>query len=331
MKQRILVARATFPDILDRLADVFEIERNETDVPFTKPQLTERLRDKHGALLMGGERIDDEVLDTAPNLRAVCNCAAGFNNFDLDAITRRGVIATNTPVVSNESVADFAWALMLAAARRVKDADHYVRSGRWQGFAYNLMLGNDLHGSTLGIVGMGRIGQAIARRAAGFGMRVLYVNRSQLPASIETACAARRVSKDELLAESDHVVLALSYGPDSHHLIGQPELVRMKRCATLINIARGGVVDDVALAAALKNGEIGAAALDVFEGEPAVHPALLDAPHLTMTPHMASASVATRRALANLAVDNLIAALGHGPDAGRPPSILNPSVLRTKA
>lgn len=330
MKQRVLVARATFPDIIDRLAEVFEIERNDSDKPFAKPQLIERLRDKHGAMLMGGEPIDDEVLDAAPHLRAVCNCAAGFDNFDLDAITRRGVIATNTPEVSNESVADFAWALMLAAARRVTDADQFVRSGQWQGFAYNLMLGTDLYRSTLGIVGMGRIGQAIAKRAAGFGMRVLYDNRTRLSPEIEAACAAQRATRDELLSQSDHVVLALSYGPDSHHAIGQPQFARMKRNATLINIARGGVVDDVALAAALKAGVIGAAALDVFEGEPAVHPSLLDAPNLTMTPHMASASVATRRALANLAVDNLIAALGHGPRAGAPPSILNSSVLRAK-
>lgn len=331
MKQRILVARATFPDIINRLADIFEIEQNDSDKPFSKPQLIERLRDKHGAMLMGGELIDDEVLDAAPHLRAVCNCAAGFNNFDLDAITRRGVIATNTPEVSNESVADFAWALMLAAARRVKDADQFVRSGQWQGFAYNLMLGTDLYRSTLGIVGMGRIGQAIARRAAGFGMRVLYDNRSRLSPEIEAACTAERASRNELLAQSDHVVLALSYGPGSHHVIGQSELARMKRSATLVNIARGGVVDDVALATALKTGVISAAGLDVFEGEPAVHPSLLDAPNLTMTPHMASASVATRRALANLAVDNLIAALGHGPQAGKPPSILNPSVLSARA
>lgn len=328
MKQKVLVARATFPDIIERLSEVFEVERNEADRPFTKPQLIERLRDKSGAMLMGGEPIDDDVLDASPDLRAVCNCAAGYNNFDLAAITRRGVIATNTPHVSNESVADFAWALMLGAARRVVDADQFVRSGAWRGFAYNLMLGTDLHRSTLGIIGMGSIGQAIARRAAGFGMRVLYDNRSRLSPEIETACRAQRASRDELLAAADHVVLALSYGPGSHHVIGAAELGRMKQTATLINIARGGVIDDAALAAALKTGLIGAAALDVFEGEPAVNPALLDAPNLTMTPHMASASVETRRALANLAVDNLIAALGHGPQAGRPPSILNPEVLK---
>jgi gluconate 2-dehydrogenase len=238
------------------------------------------------------------------------------------------VIATNTPDVSTESVADFAWALMLAAARRVGDADRFTRSGAWTGFAYSLFLGTDLHGTTLGIIGMGRIGQAIAQRAVGFGMVVLYCSRSPLPPDADIARAARRVDKETLLRMSDHVVLALSYGADSHHLVGAPELALMKPSATLVNIARGGVVDDAALADALHAGRIAAAALDVFETEPAIPPALRAAPNLLMTPHMASASIATRRALADLAVDNLIAALGHGPSAGRPPSILNPSVLK---
>jgi gluconate 2-dehydrogenase len=327
MTLKVLVARATFPDILDRLDEYFDVERNTTDIPFTPAALMERLRDKDGAMLMGGERIDEAVLTAAPRLRAVCNCAAGYNNFDMAAITKRGVIATNTPKVSDESVADFAWALLLAAARHVVQADRFVRDGAWRGFAYNLFLGHDLHHTTLGIIGMGGIGQAVARRAAGFGMRVLYCNRSRLPEAAEAACAARHVSKAVLLREADHVVLTLSYGPDSHHMIGSTELALMKRSTTLINVARGGIVDDLALARALQEGQIAAAGLDVFEGEPAVIPALQAAPNLVMSPHMASASVTTRRALANLAVDNLIAALGYGPQAGRPPSILNPSVL----
>jgi gluconate 2-dehydrogenase len=331
MTPKVLVARATFPDIIDRLAEHFDVERNETDIPFTPAALIERLRDKDGAMLMGGERIDDAVLDAAPRLRAVCNCAAGYNNFDMEAITRRGIIATNTPKVSDESVADFAWALLFAAARHVVEADRFVRAGAWKGFAYNLFLGQDLHRSTLGIIGMGGIGQAVARRAAGFGMRVLYCNRSRLPTAIEAPCNASHAPLPALLEQADHVVLTLSYGPASHHIIGAAELARMKPGATLINVARGGVVDDAALATALQAGTIAAAGLDVFEGEPAVIPALRAAPNLIMTPHMASASVATRRALANLAVDNLIAALGRGPDAGRPPSILNPDVLMRTA
>ena len=324
MKEKVLVARATFPDILDRLAEHFDVERNDSDVPFTPAELRRRIADKDGAMLMGMERIDDEVIAAAPRLRAVSNCAAGYNNFDLPALTRAGIIATNTPEVSDESVADMAWALLLGASRRVRDSDAFIRSGSWQGFAYNLFLGVDLHGSTLGIIGMGRIGRAIARRAAGFRMKVLYHNRRRLEPALEAEANAVHVGKDELLRQADHVVLVLPYSAEAHHLIGAAELAQMKPTATLVNIARGGIVDDVALAAALSEGRIAAAALDVFEGEPTVHPALLAAPNLTVTPHIGSASTQTRRALANLAVDNLIAAMGRGPAAHRPRFVLNP-------
>ncbi|WP_076997924.1 D-glycerate dehydrogenase [Variovorax sp. KK3] len=326
-KEKILVARATFDDILDRLDAYFDVERNLEDRPFSPEQLGARIDGKVGALLMGGERIDEALLAANPQLRAVCNCAAGFNNFDLEAITRRGVIATNTPHVSNESVADLAWALMMAAARRLREADDYVRSGQWHGFAYDLMIGADLHGRTLGIAGMGGIGQAIARRAAGFGMRVVYHNRRPVPQSIEEACRATWCSKDALLAEVDHLVLTLPYAEETKHFIGAAELRAMKPGATLVNVARGGIVDDRSLAQALHEGRLGGAALDVFENEPRVHPELLTAPRLIMSPHIGSASVPARRALANLAVDNLIAALGYGEQAGNPPSILNPEVL----
>ena len=330
MKEKVLVARATFPDILDRLAEHFDVERNESDVPFTPAELRRRIADKDGAMLMGMERIDGEIIAAAPRLRAVSNCAAGYNNFDLPALTRAGIVATNTPEVSDESVADMAWALLLGASRRVRDSDAFIRSGSWKGFAYDLFLGVDLHGSTLGIMGMGRIGRAIARRAAGFRMRVLYHNRRRLEPALEAQANAIHVSKDELLRQADHVVLVLPYSAEAHHLIGAAELAQMKPTATLVNIARGGIVDDVALAAALSQGGIAAAALDVFEGEPSVHPALLAAPNLTVTPHIGSASTQTRRALANLAVDNLIAAMGRGPAAHRPRFVLNPEVIGTR-
>lgn len=190
-----------------------------------------------------------------------------------------------------------------------------------------MLVGMDVYGSTLGILGMGRIGQALARRAAGFGMNVLYHNRSQLPAETERALNARYVSKAELLAQTDHLVLVLPYSPESHHAIGAAELAAMKPTATLINLARGGIVDDAALAAALRDGQIFAAGLDVFEGEPSVHPDLLTVPNVVLTPHIASASEKTRRAMANLAADNLIAALDAGPKAGNPPSVINPEVM----
>lgn len=327
MKEKVLVARATFPDILDRLDAHFEVERNATDVPFTPAELRARLADKVGAMLMGGEPIDAAAIEAAPKLRAVSNCAAGYNNFDLPALTRAGIVATNTPEVSNESVADLAWALMLAAARRVGSGDAFVRSGRWQGFAYDLMLGGDVHGKTLGILGMGRIGQAIARRAAGFRMRVIYHNRTRLAGDVERDCAAQYVDKATLLAESDHLVLVLPYSAESHHAIGAEELSAMKRSATLVNIARGGIVHDEALARALSVGVIAAAGLDVVEGEPRVHPTLLAAPNLVLTPHIGSATTETRRALATLAVDNLIAALGRGPAAHQPRCVLNPETV----
>ena len=254
--------------------------------------------------------------------------AVGFNNFDVPACTSRGVLATNTPDVLTETTADFGFALMMATARRVTESERFLRRGEWTRWAYDMFVGPDVHGATLGILGMGRIGQAIARRGAlGFGMKVLYHNRSRLSPEQEAPIGARYVDKAELLRESDHLVLVLPYSAQSHHAIGAAELAQMKRGATLTNVARGGIVDDAALAAALREGRLAAAGLDVFEGEPSVNPALLEVPNVVLTPHIASASLRTRRAMADLAADNLIAALGAGPQAGRPPSALNPEVL----
>ncbi|MBN3760491.1 D-glycerate dehydrogenase [Burkholderia sp. Ac-20365] len=327
MKHKVLVPRATFPDVIERLKSHVDVEYNETDIPFAPDELRRRMADKTGALLLGTDRIDQALINGAPYLRAVSNASVGYDNFDLPAMTRASIVATNAPNLSNESVADLAWGLLIAASRRMIESDQLVRSGSWRGFAYDLMLGMDLHRSTLGIVGMGRIGQAIARRAAGFDMNVLYHNRTRLTPEIEKQSRACHVSLDTLLGEADHVILTLPYSVQTHHLIGAPQLARMKRSATLVNIARGGVVDDAALAQALVAGTIAAAGLDVFENEPAVHRELQRAPHLVMTPHTGSATIATRRANAHHAVDNLLAALDLGPYAGRPPSVLNPEVL----
>jgi glyoxylate/hydroxypyruvate/2-ketogluconate reductase len=327
MKHKVLVARATFPEVIERLEAHVEVERNETDTPFTPDQLRRRMADKTGALLLGTDRIDDALIDNCPHLRAVSNASVGYDNFDLPAMTRASIVATNAPNLSNESVADLAWGLLIAASRRMVESDQFVRSGAWQGFAYNLMLGMDLHRTTLGIVGMGRIGQAIARRAAGFDMSVMYYNRTRLAPELEEKCRARHVPLDTLLDEADHVILALPYSAEAHHLIGTPQLARMKRTATLVNVGRGGLIDDAALAHALMEGTIASAGLDVYENEPAVNPGMMHAPHLVMTPHTGSATIATRRANANLAVDNLLAALDIGQQAGRPPNILNPEVL----
>jgi gluconate 2-dehydrogenase len=237
----------------------------------------------------------------------------GYNNFDIEAMTAAGVLATNAPDVLTETTADFGFALLLATARRLTESEHFLRAGKWGQWRYDLFAGAEVHGTTLGILGMGRIGQAIARRAAhGFGMRVIYHNRSRLDADTESACRATWVSKEELLRTADHLMLVLPYTPANHHVISAAELAMMKPTATLINIARGGIVDDAALAQALKNGQIAAAGLDVFEGEPTVHPDLLALSNVVLTPHIASATVGTRLAMANLAADNLIGYLING-------------------
>lgn len=329
MKPAVLVARAIQPEVVARLREHFEVEDNPNDAVFGKDELIARLKGKQGIFATGSERIDEAVLAANPQLRAVCNMAVGYNNIDVAACTARGVVCTNTPDVLTETTADFGFALMMAAARRIAESEHFLRRGEWKKWSVDMFTGSDIHGATLGILGMGRIGQAIARRGAlGFGMRVIYHNRSKLDAAIEQECRASYVSKQELLQQADHLVIVLPYSPASHHAIGAAELAQMKRSATLTNIARGGVVDDAALAQALATGLIAAAGLDVYEGEPAVHPHLLNVPNVVLTPHIASATVATRRAMADLAADNLIAALGFGPSAGRPPTPINPEVLR---
>jgi gluconate 2-dehydrogenase len=329
MKPPILVARGIFPQVLDRLREHFDVESNDADTVWTPAELTQRLHGKLGAITTGSERIDAALLAANPVLRVVANMAVGYNNFDVDACTARGVLCTNTPDVLTETTADFGFALMMATARRIAEGEHYLRRGAWTKWSYDMLSGSDVHGSTLGILGMGRIGQAIARRGAlGFGMKVIYHNRSRLDAALEAECRASYVDKPALLREADHLVLVLPYSAASHHSIGAAELAQMKRTATLTNIARGGIVDDAALAVALAERQIAAAGLDVFEGEPAVNPALLSLANVVLTPHIASSTVATRLAMANLAADNLIAGLGFGPDAGRPPTPINAQVLR---
>ena len=326
-KPKVWVSRPFFPDIVDRLREHFDVRAEAEDRPFSPAELAERLADTDAAIVGLVDRIDADVLKGAPKLRFVANLGVGYNNLDLDALTAAKVGASNTPDVLNETVADYAWALMLAAARRVGEAERWLRDGQWKGSRFEGWLGADVHGKTIGILGMGRIGQAIARRAAGFRARVIYHNRSRLDATIEAECAASYVDKATLLAESDHLILVLPFTPANRHAIGEAELKAMKPTATLTNIARGGIVDDAALARALADGVIASAALDVFEGEPQVHPDLLKLGNIVLSPHIASASRDTRRDMASLAVDNVLAAFGHGPHAGRPPTILNPGAL----
>jgi glyoxylate reductase len=325
MKPKILIARAVFPDVIARLADHFEVESNQDDRIFSSTELIEKMRDKEGLFATMSERISADVINASPKLKAVCNMAVGYNNIDLDAATRAGIMATNTPDVLNETTADFAWTLLMAAARRVTESEHWLRAGKWEKWSYNGFLGADIHNATLGIIGMGRIGQAIARRSTGFNMRVIYHNRTRLDEQLETAANhAQHVSKETLLRTADHVMLALPYSSQVHHIIGAAELALMKPTATLVNIARGGIVDDVALITALREHRIASAGLDVFENEPAFNPDFLTLSNVVLTPHIASASEPTRRAMADCAADNLIAAFS----GQSPPNLLNPDVKR---
>ncbi len=312
-KPAVLVARRVFPEVLARLRQHFDVEANETDDIWAPADLVRRLQGKHGVLTTGSEQITADLLAACPELRVVANMAVGYNNFDVAACTARGVLATNTPDVLTETTADFGFALLMATARRVSESEHFLRAGLWSRWSVDMFAGAEVHGSTLGILGMGRIGQGVARRGAhGFGMKVIYHNRTRLDAATEQACGALYVSKAALLAQADHLVLVLPYSAESHHAMGAAELAQMKPSATLINIARGGIVDDAALALALKERRIAAAGLDVFEGEPRVHPDLLTVPNVVLTPHIASATLGTRLAMANLATDNLIAYLCEG-------------------
>ena len=324
-KPKILVARAIFPEALAKLEEAFEVRSNQEDVIFTPEQLQKELSGVVGALVAGSERIDAAALANAKDLKVVANISVGYNNFDVTAITAAGIMATNTPDVLTDTTADFGFALLMATARRITESEHWVRAGHWDKWSIvNNPLGMDLHHSTVGIIGMGRIGQGIAKRALGFGMNVIYHNRSRLSEADEKACGAKYVSKEELLRTADHVVLVLPYTPESHHTIGAKEIALMKPTATLINIARGGIVDDAALAQALKEKKIFAAGLDVFEGEPKVHPELLKLSNVVLAPHIASATEKTRRAMVDLAIENVIAALS----GKKPPSLINTEVFK---
>jgi glyoxylate/hydroxypyruvate/2-ketogluconate reductase len=324
-KPKILVARAIFPDLLTKLEESFDVRSNQGDQVLTPEELQKELAGVEGALVTGSERIDASSLANAKNLKIVANISVGYNNFDIPAITAAGIMATNTPDVLTDTTADFGFALLMATARRVTESERWIRDGQWDKWSIvTNPLGMDLHHTTLGIIGMGRIGQGIAKRALGFGMNVVYHNRSRLPESNEKACAAKYVSKEELLRTADHIILVLPYTAENHHTIGAAEIALMKPTATLVNIARGGIVDDAALAQALKEKKIFAAGLDVFEGEPNIHPELLKLNNIVLAPHIASASEKTRRAMIDLAVNNLRAALG----GNKPQSLITTEVFK---
>jgi lactate dehydrogenase-like 2-hydroxyacid dehydrogenase len=324
VKPSVLLTRRIPQPGVDLLAEQCDVDLWDSDLPIPRDVLLQRIGDKDGLLCLLTERIDEELLDAAPQLKVVSQMAVGVDNIDVPACTRRGIPVGNTPGVLTESTADLTWALLLAAARRVVEGVDYVRAGQWITWSPTTLLGPDVHGATLGIVGFGRIGQAVARRARGFGMRILYHSRQRKP-EVEAALTASYVDLDNLLAQSDFVSLHVSLTPESYHLIDGAALAKMKPTAVLINAARGGVVDHDALVEALRNGVIACAALDVTDPEPlpADHP-LVRLPNCIVVPHIASASFATRTKMAIMAAENLLAGV-----QGRPlPNCVNPAVNR---
>lgn len=323
-KPRVLVTREVFDETLAYLRQHCEVIDNQGDQPYAPEALGKALAACDGLMCSLTDRVDAALLAAAPGLKVVANIAVGYNNIDVPACNARGVMATNTPGVLDDSTADLAWTLMLGAARRITEVERRVRSGEWTGWRLKQWLGVDVHHATLGIIGMGRIGQAIARRAAGFDMKVIYHNRKPIAPELERKCNAAYVSFDELLTQSDFIVLQVPYSPATHHLIGTAQLAKMKASAILINSTRGGVVDDAALVAALKNGTIRAAGLDVYENEPKLNPEFLKLDNVVLAPHVGSSTEATRKAMAMLAAKNLVAALYRET----PPNLINPEVRR---
>ena len=330
MKQKILVTREVFDETIDFLKSRFEVESNQADRLYAREELIAKLQGKDGVQTQSSDHIDAELLDRCPTIRAVCNTAVGYNNIDIDACTRHGVVVTNTPGVLTDSVADYSMGLIIATCRRMTEGEAYLRKGEWKGTFLKQMLGQDVHGATLGIFGFGRIGQAIARRARGFDMKILYHSRNRAATDAERESGAVYTGKEALLRSADVVLLILPFTPETQHFIGAKELALMKPTAVLVNMARGGIVDDAALIDALKKKTIWAAGLDVYENEPKFDPGFLALKNVVLSPHIASASEPTRKAMAMTAAKNLAAAL-----CGQtPPNLLNPdyrNFLKTSA
>lgn len=314
MRPTVVVTRRIPQDGIALLETYFDVRENRDDRPYTPDELAERAGDADAIVALLTDKIDEPLLSHCPKLKVVANVAVGYDNVDLGAAIRHGVAVTNTPGVLTDATADFAFTLLLAAARRIVEADRYVRAGRFKGFEIMGFLGGSLVGRTLGIAGFGRIGQAIARRGHGFGMEIIYQDENPVPGAVEAELGARRVDKATLVGASDYLSLHVPLMPSTFHYIGEPELRAMKKTAYLINTARGPVVDEGALARALKDGEIAGAGLDVFEREPEVHPDLLKLDNVVLAPHIASANVETRTKMALIAAENAIAACsGHTP------------------
>ncbi len=320
----ILVTGNLPASVLNTLKKEFQVEYHGEDRPMPRPKLLHSIRNKVGLLSMITDDIDGELLDHAPGLVMIANMAVGYNNIDLDTATGRGILVSNTPGVLTEATADLAFALILGVARRIAEGDRMVREGRFRFWAPFLFLGREVSGKTLGIIGMGRIGKAVARRAQGFQMPILYSGRSPLDGAVEKELNARCVPLNDLLRESDFVSLHIPLSADTRHFISKKELALMKPTAFLVNTSREPVVDEKALLGALQNGTIAGAGIDVYENEPAITPGLEKLDQVLLLPHVGSATLETRTRMAAMAAENLLAGLR----GGTPPNLLNPKVLR---
>ncbi|HNS06089.1 MAG TPA: D-glycerate dehydrogenase [Candidatus Saccharicenans sp.] len=309
MKPKVLLTHPLLKEAMDYLAEQTELELATSQDFLPHSELVQKIKDKEGLLCFLSDTIDQVVLDNAPALRAISNCAVGINNIDLKLARSRGIIVTNTPNILTEPTADLTMALILATTRRIVEADEFCRQGRFQGWRIDLFLGQGLQGKTLGIIGCGQIGQAVARRAQAFGLKIIYYNRHRLSPDREAALKAEYRQLDALLSEADIVSIHASLNPDSDHLINRDKLALMKRSAVLINVARGAIVDEKALAEALKTGQIWAAGLDVYEHEPQIEPDLLSLKNVVLLPHIGSATYETRLQMSLMAVNNLVEAL----------------------
>jgi glyoxylate reductase len=323
MKPRVFVSRRIPQEGLDILLAACDVDVNEGDEHLTPAELIDRVKEHEGFLCLLTDDIDDAILGASPQLRVVANVAVGYNNIDVQAATRRGIVVTNTPGVLDDTTADFAWCLLLASARRLAESERYTRVGSYTGWGIMLLCGQDVFGKTIGICGLGRIGRGVAKRATGFEMRILYTDALQAPAEVERELGAQFVDKETLFREADFVTLHVPLLPETHHYVSIKELKLMKKTAHLINASRGPVVDEVALVQALQERWIAGAGLDVYEHEPQMAPGLTELDNVTLAPHIASASVETRTKMAVMAATNLVETL----QGRKPPNIVNPEVL----
>ena len=322
-KPRVLATHRLFEAARQILQESCDVEYWERPERPPREEMLARVKDKEGLICLLTEKVDDELLRAGPKLRMAANIAVGFDNIDVAACTKRGVVAANTPGVLDETTADFAWTLLMAVARRLVEGDALARSGNWKGWDLDQLVGTDVWGKTLGIVGFGRIGKAMARRASGFQLKVIYTDAVRATPEAEKELRAEFREMNALLAESDFISLHTPLLPETRGLFNAEKFGRMKRTAFLINTSRGPVVDEAALAAALESGKIAGAAIDVFEKEPAIHPGL-KRPNVVLAPHIASASLETRTKMACMAAENLVARL----QGRRPVNVLNPEVLK---